>query len=208
MGQTDNGSNNAGARLPETREEQLAAFDKIAQAIIRHAGYRLRGHPDPEFLADVIQEALTLAWSDFLACLKRGVDLSRREMSVAGFRVRRALGTVKASYCTVSRPVRTRSRVHQDPPASSVVVQHFDGAPDAQPFPLMDARGWSPADAAAFRLDWSAFLAGRSERELDAIDALVAGESGKAAARSAGVNHTTVWRWRARWRSEWATATA
>lgn len=171
-----------------TLPQLQARFLMILPLIQRHARMAFRHVCCRQRHADCLAETIALSWRWFLDLARRGKDATR-------------FPVVLASYA--ARSVRCGRRVCGQIPAQDVmseVAQQRHGfavgkLPDCATLdgnPLMEAlqdnTRTPPPDAAAFRIDWPAWLITWSDRDRRLIQAMALGERDKDLAKQFGLS--------------------
>jgi hypothetical protein len=160
-------------------------FLSMLPAIRRHAEIHFRGI-GCELRQELVQETIARSLCDYLRLLERGKEHVGHARSLAryavaqvkqGRRVGRRLNVrdVGSKYCQRRKNIKLQS-LHE---------KHFDGAWTEI---LAEGRRWTPADAAAARVDVSEWLTTLPGRTRELAERLALGESTQNAARMFGIS--------------------
>jgi hypothetical protein len=184
-GDTNQPANAGCAPCPTWHERFLSMLPAIRQ----HAEIRFRGI-GCELRQELVQETIARSLCDYLRLRERG----KEHVGQAGPLARYAVAQVKqgrkvggrlnvrdvgSRYCQRRKSVKLQS-LHE---------KHVDGAWTEI---LAEGRRWTPADAAAARLDVSEWLATLPGRTRELAERLALGESTQNAARMFGISCSRV----------------
>jgi hypothetical protein len=153
-----------------------ARFLAIEPRIRTHARVYFRGVKCPAKKEDFIAETIALAWKWFRGLLQRGKDATQFVSTLASFAAkavkwgRRVTGQVKAKDVLNERNQQRRGfTVSKLPDFSTLSTNPLVEA-------LADNTRTPPPDAAAFRIDWPAWLRTRTRRDRRIIRDMMANE--------------------------------
>lgn len=191
-----------------SREEQLAAWAPIADAVFRHARHRTRGWKCEQTREDVQADAQALAWRWFVEADSRGKNIGDHPMGVAILAVKSALGGRKVSYCSGSRDAMLRRAPTSEWGCGPDDCEQDDCGSPWERCIFAERNTWSPGDAAAFRIDWAAFLAQLPARDVSMMDDLIKGMKANVVAEKYGITPGRVTQKRHAWRDAWAISQA
>jgi hypothetical protein len=192
-----------------------ARFLTILPRIRTHAGIYFRHVKCCVKKSDLIAEVLALAWTWFVRLAQRGKDATQYPSVLATFAARavnagrRLCGQLKAKDVLSERaqkkhgfkvealPVSTRT-CHADLNAVNG-QRHLDAYEEC----LRDNTMTPPDEQAAFRIDWPAWLATRTERDRRIISDMALGNRTLALARRYGISPARVSQLRRQFHDDW-----
>jgi hypothetical protein len=165
---------------------------------------------------DLVAEVIALAWKWYARLVRRGKDPADFVMTFAQFTARgvqagRRVGDPEGSKDVLSRTAQRRHGFSVEPlpnatrrPFADIHgLVHGQQELDAYEDRLADNTETPPPDAAAFRIDFPAFLAGLSDRDRQMAMRLSLGHQGKVVARQFEMSPARVCQLRRRWHREW-----
>lgn len=178
-------------------------FERILPRIERHATIYFRDLKCPAKKADAIAEAVALTWKWFVRLAERGKDATQFPMVLANFAAkhvrsgRRVCGQEKAhDAMSPNAQQRHGFAVGKLPDYSTLDGNSLQEA-------LFDNTRTPPPDAAAFRIDFPAWLATRTERDRRIIEQLGMSERTGIVARRFGVADGRISQLRNEYRIDW-----
>lgn len=193
-----------------------ARFVELLPRIERHGRTVFRHLKCPATRADAIQEMLALAWKWFLRLTERGKNAAEflaaftRFLARAVRSGRRLIGMEKAKDVMCSQAQRRHGFKLESLSAPSVAsyhdlysAVHGQRQHDAFEERLRDNTVTPVPEQAAFRIDWSSWLCGRTERDRRLIDDLMAGERTLDIRRKHGVSPARVSQLRREYHEDW-----
>jgi hypothetical protein len=158
----------------------------------------------PAERADCVQDAIALAWSWYLRLVQRGQDASDFAAALASFAVRavwsgrRVTGSESSQdVLSVTAKLRHGVKVFRLPANGALAINGWQEA-------LADNLWTPPDEQAAFRLDFPAWLATRTERDRHMIADLAVGERTGDVARKYGLSASRISQLRRAFCEDWA----
>lgn len=158
-------------------------FLAIMPKIETHGRIFFRDQPCPHTRAEAVAEMIALAWKWYCRLVQRGKDPAAFQSVLATFAAkavksgRRVCGQEKAKDVLSTRAQRRHGfSVNRLPDISTLSDNPYAEA-------LHDNTRTPPPDAAAFRIDWPAWLRRRTHRDRRVIRDMAVGERTKVLAR-------------------------
>ena len=174
---------------PTPRRKSAPAWHKpfmaMLPAIVRHARIAFRDY-DPEQREDLVEETI----ANCLLAYVRLVELGKADLGYAGVLARYAVAQIHAGR-KVGTPLRSKdvlSRYAQQ--RRGIQVERLDRFVDEEKAWLelvVESKHATPADVAATRIDFAAWLDGLSGKVRKMAEVLATGENTRDAAKRFGV---------------------
>jgi hypothetical protein len=197
-------------------DDRQAQFMVLLPRIVTHARIQFRHVKCRAHRDEALQECVSLGWKWYVRLWERGKDAMDFPVAFVCLVVkavksgRRLCGQEKAKdvlsplaqrqhrFTVESLPASRRSCFQEGhaKPGDQRMLHIFDER-------LRDNPSTSPADAAAFRIDWPEFFAALPARDRKLAVFLSLGHSGKAAAAQFGVSAGRVTQLRQKWCRQW-----
>jgi hypothetical protein len=179
-------------------------FLALLSRIRRHAEISFQSLRCPAERADCVQDAIALAWAWYRCLAQRGKDAADFAAALASFAVRavqagrRVLGSESSQdVLSVTAKLRHGIKVFRLPESGSLAINGWQEA-------VTDNLRTPPDEQAAFRLDFPAWLATRSDRDRRLIADLAAGERTGDVARKYGLSAGRISQLRRAFCEDWA----
>jgi hypothetical protein len=180
-----------------------AAFLALLPRIERHARFAFRHLGCPQSRDDAVGEAVALAWRSYLRLVERGKDPAAFAGTFAGYaaravkRGRRVCGQEAGQEVLSPRAQARHGFAVLRLPQQTTL----DGSPLEEA--LLDNAVTPPPEAAAFRIDFPAWLATWPERDWRLIEALGLGERTLALAQRFGLTPGRISQKRREYHGDW-----
>jgi hypothetical protein len=181
-----------------------AAFVALLPRIERHARITFRHLGCPQSRDDAVAEAVALSWAWYLRLVGRGKDPAAFVSALAGYaaravrRGRRVCGQEAAQEVLSRRAQARYGFAVRRLPAGPTTLE---GSPLEEA--LLDNAVTPPPEAAAFRIDFPAWLATWPDRDRRLIEALGLGERTLALADQFGLTPGRVSQKRRQYKDNW-----
>lgn len=179
-----------------------ARFQALLPCIERHARICFR-HLQAHYQYDAIAEAIALAWKWFVRLVRRSKDPAVFPSALATFAVRAVINGRR--LCGQEKEHDVLSRLGQRRRGFTVCSLPTHGRLDETPFTeaLRDNMQTPVPDAAAFRIDFPAWLAAQTECDRQLIEEMALGERATKLARRFGVSEGRVSQKRRQLKQDW-----
>ncbi len=182
---------------PETLSRVQQQFTAALPKINRVLRFRLRGLPE-EVKDDLVAEATALSWQGYLSLVRRGKDPEPLINKIAQFAARHAYRGGRLAGKEPVRDVMSRGTGRH--------VRSIEAREDGRMCPDvldgMSAGATSPADQAAFNLDFAEWLESQGERDQAVVGELSSGSNTVDVARRRNVTRGAVSNWRREMRKD------
>ena len=181
-----------------------AAFVALLPRIERHARITFRHLGCPQGRDDAVAEAVALAWREYLRLVERGKDPAAFVSALAGYaaravrRGRRVCGQEPGQEVLSPRAQARHGFAVRRLPEGPTTL---NGSPLEEA--LLDNAVTPPPEAAAFRIDFPAWLATWPERDRRLIEGLGLGERTMALAQQFGLTPGRISQKRCQYHDDW-----
>ena len=180
-----------------------AAFVALLPRIERHARIAFRHLGCPQSRDDAVAEAVALAWRSYLRLVERGKDPAQFVSRFAGYAARAVRRGRRVCGQEAGQEVLSPRAQARHGFAVLRLPQHttLEGSPLEEA--LLDNAVTPPPEAAAFRIDFPAWLATWPERDRRLIEALGLGERTLALAQQFGLTPGRISQKRRQYHDDW-----
>jgi hypothetical protein len=188
---------------------------RILPAVERHARVYFRHLDCPHQRDDAVAETVAVAWKWFLRIARRGKDATRFPFALAGYAARavhsgrRVCSQERAKDVFTRRAQRRHGFKVESLPTSTraghdqLAAPHGQQVLDAVEERLRDNSVTPVPEQVAFRLDWPAWLATRTERDRRIVDRLALGDGTGQVAQEFGMTPGRVSQLRREFHQDW-----
>jgi hypothetical protein len=186
------------AALAAAQESFLAALPRLQTHINLHLRHRDPGRQD-----DLRANAIGLAWKHWLAAIRGGKNPGDFVSAIADFCVRQVRAGRRPQSQERPRDVLSprAQRIHNF--VASGLPQHETGVDDNEVIDALESDDTPPPDAAAFRVDYPAWLKTLSARDRRLAQAMALGEHTKPLAEKFHLSQARVSQMRREFAESW-----